>query len=556
MALADLVPHPELISPWFVTAAVITVVVGVASVLLKDYSIPEKAPKLASGLWPILGHRGFFNARWDFHRTHGHASPTGNWTYFVGRKPVIGMSGDASRKLYFGSNKLNLSAGYSGLFAGSPDTPTSDEDRTTRGEGHDAHFFKRLVHVTRREKLAQGKSLRICAVYPKGLTHAVVPGMIKSLRADLDELATRENKVIKPFDTIYDYLFRMIVRVVGCNELVNDDVARAKVLKNFHMIEDAGTPFTIMYPKIPTIAFLKRMWGGAQIWMIFDKYIKERKKTGRKEDDPLQYLMESGDDTTQIISVSPPLLTHLVRILTSSKFVIGALYAGQLNSGINATWIISFLSNNPEWHKNVYNEVHRVVDKHVPDRSSSLADRLSLLPFDAWESEFTIIDACLRETIRITTPGSVFRQNTTPDPIPINDKEVIPPGFYATYAVSDIHLDESVYPDPRTFNPGRYVNADGTEAADFQGVNDPNSPKNFAFVGWGAGSYPCLGMRFAKLEMYLITAFWVAYFDMQVVEPKGRLPSLEPILNLHCASKPKEEVLLRYWPRGEAEPVA
>ena len=131
----------------------------------------------------------------------------------------------------------------------------------------------------------------------------MVPDMIKTLRSDLDQLVKQETKIIKPFETIYDYLFRMIVRVVGCNELADDDVARAKVLRNFHMIENAGTPFTIMYPKIPTIAYLKRMWGGGQIWMVFDKYIKERNKTGRKENDPLQYLMEVGDDTTQIISV-------------------------------------------------------------------------------------------------------------------------------------------------------------------------------------------------------------------------------------------------------------
>jgi len=159
MAFAELIPHPELISPWFVAAAVITVAVGILSVLLKDTSIPEKAPKLVSGLWPILGHRGFFNARWDFHHNMGKASPNGDWSYFVGPKPVVGMSGDASRKIFFGSNKLNLGAGYSGLFAGSPDTPTSDEDRTVRGEAHEAHFSKRLVYVTRREKLAQGTSI-------------------------------------------------------------------------------------------------------------------------------------------------------------------------------------------------------------------------------------------------------------------------------------------------------------------------------------------------------------------------------------------------------------
>jgi len=160
MALTDLIPHPELINPWFVTAALITVTVGILSVFLKDSSVPDQAPKLISGLWPILGHRGFFNARWDFHHNMGKASQNGNWSYFVGNKPVVGMSGDASRKVFFTSTKLHLGAGYTGLFAGSPDAPASDQDKTHRGEAHEAHFSKRLVHVTRREKLAEGMSCR------------------------------------------------------------------------------------------------------------------------------------------------------------------------------------------------------------------------------------------------------------------------------------------------------------------------------------------------------------------------------------------------------------
>jgi len=243
-------------------------------------------------------------------------------------------------------------------------------------------------------------------------------------------------------------------------------------------------------------------------------------------------------------------------LLTPFQFVIGALYAGQLNSGINASWIISYLSNDRKWHEACYNETLRVVNKFVPDRTLSLADRLSQLPLEAWESDLPVIEACLRESIRITTPGSAFRKNLSNDPVPLNDKEVIPPGWFASYAIHDIHLDESVYPDPTTFDPGRYVNEDGTEAAHVQGANDPNSPRNYTFVGWGVGRHPCLGMKFAKLEMYLMVAFWVAYFDFEVIKPQGRLPSFESIRNKHSAGAPKEEVLVQYWPRGEARPAA
>jgi len=56
-------------------------------------------------------------------------------------------------------------------------------------------------------------------------------------------------------------------------------------------------------------------------------------------------------------------------------------------------------------------------------------------------------------------------------------------------------------------------------------------------------------MRFAKLEMNLITAFWFAYFNSTVCDASGngpvdRLPDIN--LNDHSAKRPEERCYLRY----------
>ena len=66
---------------------------------------------------------------------------------------------------------------------------------------------------------------------------------------------------------------------------------------------------------------------------------------------------------------------------------------------------------------------------------------------------------------------------------------------------------------------------------------------------WGLARHPCLGMRFAKLENNLITAFFLAYFDdLKLVDAKGQETSRLPHTNRNkwTAAKPEGKVFLKY----------
>lgn len=60
-------------------------------------------------------------------------------------------------------------------------------------------------------------------------------------------------------------------------------------------------------------------------------------------------------------------------------------------------------------------------------------------------------------------------------------------------------------------------------------------------------------MKFAKLEMALITAYWVGMFDFEFSDKDGnRTVPDAPLMmdrNLHSASKPQKNMYLRYKPR-------
>lgn len=112
--------------------------------------------------------------------------------------------------------------------------------------------------------------------------------------------------------------------------------------------------------------------------------------------------------------------------------MLGALFAGQLNSGINAAWMIAFLGKNPEWQAKVQAEVDAAVAKHRTSPNQKPLDVLKALTVEEWESEFPLIDLCLRETIRLTMVGTAFRKNICGRDVPIgNTGEIVPKDAYS-----------------------------------------------------------------------------------------------------------------------------
>lgn len=164
---------------------------------------------------------------------------------------------------------------------------------------------------------------------------------------------------------------------------------------------------------------------------------------------------------------------------------MGSLFAGQLNSGINAGWLMMYLASSPEWYQKLQQEVDGVVEKHRTSPDQSPTDILATLSVDEWESEFPLVDLGLRETIRIQLIGAACRKNVSDRDVPIGKTgEVVPRGGFVTYLVDDIHMNPEFYPDPERWDPGRYLPGR---------AEDKKEP--YIYMGWGLARHPCLGMR-------------------------------------------------------------
>lgn len=183
-----------------------------------------------------------------------------------------------------------------------------------------------------------------------------------------------------------------------------------------------------------------------------------------------------------------------------AQFVIGALFAGQVNSGINSAWLFIELANNPDWMEKARKEIDAAVAKHRTSADQTPVDILSTLAIKDWESGFPIIDICLRETIRFQLVGAAFRKNLSGKDLPIGKtKEIIPKDAFAVgttvlsrllcgtdgeeaqiYHVDDVHFDPTIYTEPNKWDPSRFL---PNRAEDRK--------KPISYIGWGAGRHPC-----------------------------------------------------------------
>ncbi|KAF2868144.1 cytochrome P450 [Massariosphaeria phaeospora] len=470
--------------------------------------IPSDAPPVVRGNYPLAGAISFWTHRWDFCRRARDTTATGNFSFHAGPNTLVGLSGEKGRKLFFENRSLGFQEGYAVLFGASPKLDKAkDIDNHPEEEGNINHFSRRVTHLLKNEQFRKK-----------------LPTLISDVKEGIEAIKNDPSGTTNPFESVYRIVFRLTIRMVGAFEMAEDPVLLEQTLQLFEMIDRSATATAVMFPKFPSPAILKRQYAGARLYMMVEKIAKQRADTGEKHDDALQYMLDCGDRMFKII-----------------ESILGGLFAGLLNSGINAAWVLCFLATSPEWLAKARDEVRTTAAKYASNPNAPLHDQLDDVPLEAWESEFPVVDMCLRDSIRLNLLGTTFRKNISGKPIPTgNGTEVIPTDAFVTYSIADVHHDPAIYPDPQKWDPSRYL-PDRAE--------DKKTPH--AFLGWGVARHPCLGMRFAKLEQNIITAYFLAAFDFSLLDAKGNAMTVPPQIDIngHSAHKPKPAPILKVTSR-------
>ena len=148
---------------------------------------------------------------------------------------------------------------------------------------------------------------------------------------------------------------------------------------------------------------------------------------------------------------------------------------------------------------------------------ATLHERLGAVPVSAWEDELPILEACIRESQRISMSSVALRRNLREE-IKICGR-VVKQGDFLAYPMNEVHLNPEYYPEPHKYDPGRWLRPDSIPDA------------AYTFLGWGAGRHTCTGIKVAKLEMKLILAMFLVRYEFDLVDGDGRFPKVLPVRN-------------------------
>lgn len=146
---------------------------------------------------------------------------------------------------------------------------------------------------------------------------------VRNLRLLTTDTATALDAMVKrnggqatgtfdPFDDIYHIVYQLTMRTVGATEIAESPQLLGRTLGLFEEVERNMSTARIIFPWMPTLGYIRQTIAGGKLYVIFDKIAKERKRTGKKHEDAFQFLMETGEDTVRILTVSLTLPLSLV----------------------------------------------------------------------------------------------------------------------------------------------------------------------------------------------------------------------------------------------------
>lgn len=420
---------------------------------------------------PILAAWPFFTKRYDFLRNH-FASGKRYFQFHVLQHRVVAISGEEARKMFFNEKGLGLDEGYRILMGGAPNI---DDISVQPKEGRvkDAELVKRMAVLFRKDRVVE-----------------VLPVLFDDVHRRMNDWGNEGT--INPFKELYDLVFQMTVRMGACRELADDKDAIERLTQHYWNIEKNATPTVLLLPWLPSPAKKTQEKATRELFTMLYNYVYLRRNAPTPSTDPIDLLVAYGDSNEAIVSV-----------------VMSIIFAGVINTGAGSCWILLHLASHPQWKDKVINELKALVANHTNGTSKEpLHKQLAAIPLHAWEEELPALELVIRETVRLTMSMTSLRRNLGKD-IPLADT-IIKKGDFLAYCNGDAHMNPNIYTDPEKFDPERY--SEGREE---------DRKETFAYLAWGVGRHPCVGVRIAKMEMKLLTALILLGYEYELVDGAG-----------------------------------
>ena len=356
-------------------------------------------------------------------------SKTGNFSFWLGRRHLVGITGHAARKVFYEHPALDLTRGGALLPLGLHFwPPIHDIFKPGFHSGRNNTFFlRRTVDMMKTEPLARQ-----------------LPDLLRDAREGLESLMMQDSKAVIKTSEIWPALFKQNVRQFFSPQVADDANLFRRALTNVDTILHTASHWNVLFPWLPAPSYIRRRLARRGLEKLAAEVVDERlKRDSSCADDAVQEMINKGDKREHMI-----------------EFFVSIMFIATVNDHVIAAQLLNIMAIHPEWQERLYKEVKSVGEAHSHNHEEPLVDKLSKIPLEVWEStaSFPTFDLVLKEMIRMWTSFSMSRFNTSPDPIPIpGSDEVIPGNTFVVYNSTEVNFNEELYPNPTKFDPERFT---------------------------------------------------------------------------------------------------
>ncbi|ORY24797.1 putative C-22 sterol desaturase [Naematelia encephala] len=206
--------------------------------------------------------------------------------------------------------------------------------------------------------------------------------------------------------------------------------------------------------------------------------------------------------------------------------VLSFLFASQDAMSSAIVYAFQLAADNPDKLAKIREEQYRI-------RGNDLSAPLTLDLLD----DMVYTRATIKEVLRLYPPV-IMVPYTAKKPFPVSPDYTVPKGSMIIPAFWNSLHDETVYPEPDSFQPERWLpQPDGSEPlAD-------GSPQNY--LVWGSGPHKCIGGQYAS--MHLAAALGTASVLMDWDHERTALSDEVKVI---AAIFPKDEFRVKFTPRA------
>ncbi|KAL8800528.1 MAG: hypothetical protein Q9182_005128 [Xanthomendoza sp. 2 TL-2023] len=212
---------------------------------------------------------------------------------------------------------------------------------------------------------------------------------------------------------------------------------------------------------------------------------------------------ETQNDGQEAISNELPVASEL----------LDHLAAGMDTSGITFTYLFWEMSRNPALQSSLRQELLTLSPTLTLDSNNDHNKNSEIPPARSIDA-LPLLHAVIMETLRrhCPIPGSQPRQ-TPSTPTSLAGSPPLPGGIRVSAQAYSLHRNEKVFPDPETWNPQRWLDANQHESKKDEMMR--------WFWAFGSGGRMCVGSNFAMQELKYVTAAIYTNFTTRIVDDTG-----------------------------------